>query len=109
MDAAESAGFCVLHALVDSLYVTRCGEGETSREEFERLAEEIERRTGLPIAIEDVYRYVVFLPSKQSAEIPVPNRFFCVPESGEPLLLDHLAGAIRWASGLEAGDCPAGR
>jgi type 1 glutamine amidotransferase len=27
---------------------------------------------------------------------------------GEPLFLDHLAGAIRWASGLEAGDCPAG-
>jgi type 1 glutamine amidotransferase len=23
--------------------------------------------------------------------------------------LDHLLGAIRWASGLEAGDCPAGR
>lgn len=84
MDTAESAGFRVLHALVDSLYVTKCGEDEATREEYERLAEEIERRTGLPIAIEDVYRYVVFLPSKQSAEIPVPNRFFCVPESGEP-------------------------
>ncbi len=84
MDTAESAGFRVLHALVDSLYVTKCGEEEATREEYERLAEEIEKRTELPIAIEDVYRYVVFLPSKQSAEIPVPNRFFCVPESGEP-------------------------
>jgi type 1 glutamine amidotransferase len=27
----------------------------------------------------------------------------------EPRFLDHLLGAIRWASGLEAGDCPAGR
>jgi type 1 glutamine amidotransferase len=27
----------------------------------------------------------------------------------EPLFLDHLLGAIRWASGLEPGDCPAGR
>jgi DNA polymerase II len=82
MHTAESAGFRVLHALVDSLYVTK--SGETSRQEFARLAEEIERRTQLPIDIEDVYRYVVFLPSKQSAEIPVPNRFFCVPDSGEP-------------------------
>ncbi|MGE5327578.1 MAG: DNA polymerase domain-containing protein [Deltaproteobacteria bacterium] len=82
MHTAENAGFRILHALVDSLYVTK--GSDTSREEFERLAEEIERRTGLPIAIEDVYRYVVFLPSKQSAEIPVPNRFFCVPDSGEP-------------------------
>jgi DNA polymerase elongation subunit (family B) len=85
MATAESRGFRVLHALVDSLYVQKIGsEQEATREEFERLADEIERRTQLPIAIEDVYRYVVFLPSKQSAEIPVPNRFFCVPESGEP-------------------------
>jgi DNA polymerase-2 len=35
------------------------------------------------MALEAVYRYVVFLPSKQSPEIPVPNRFFCVPEEGE--------------------------
>jgi DNA polymerase elongation subunit (family B) len=85
MDTAEHAGFRVLHALVDSLYVVKCDGGkETRREEYERLAEEIERRTELPISIEDVYRYVVFLPSKQSAEIPVPNRFFCVPDSGEP-------------------------
>ncbi len=85
MATAEGAGFRVLHALVDSLYVQKIGsEQEATREEFERLADEIERRTQLPIAIEDVYRYVVFLPSKQSAEIPVPNRFFCVPELGEP-------------------------
>ena len=85
MATAESRGFRVLHALVDSLYVQKiAGDKEATREEFEPLGEEIEHRTQLPIAIEDVYRYVVFLPSKQSAEIPVPNRFFCVPESGEP-------------------------
>jgi DNA polymerase elongation subunit (family B) len=85
MATAESRGFRVLHALVDSLYVQKIGaEQEATREEFESLAEEIEQCTQLPLAIEDVYRYVVFLPSKQSAEIPVPNRFFCVPASGEP-------------------------
>jgi len=54
-----------------------------SRADYERLAQEIEQITGLPLALEAVYRYAVFLPSKQSAEIPVPNRFFCVSEEGE--------------------------
>ena len=53
------------------------------RADYERLAEEIEQITGLPLALEAVYRFAVFLPSRQSAEIPVPNRFFCVSEEGE--------------------------
>jgi type 1 glutamine amidotransferase len=28
---------------------------------------------------------------------------------GEPLFLDHLLGAIRWAAGFDAGGCPPGR
>jgi DNA polymerase II len=79
-EAAELKGFRVLHALVDSLYVER--EGAT-RQDYEQLAQEIERLTGLPLALEAVYRYVVFLPSRQNAEIPVPNRFFAVAENGE--------------------------
>jgi DNA polymerase elongation subunit (family B) len=81
METAERAGFRVLHALVDSLYVQRQGAG---RDDYARLTREIEQHTGLPMALEAVYRYVVFLPSKQSPEVPVPNRFFCVPEEGEP-------------------------
>jgi DNA polymerase elongation subunit (family B) len=54
-----------------------------SRADYERLALEIEQITGLPLALEAVYRYAVFLPSRQCAEIPVPNRFFCVSEEGE--------------------------
>ena len=54
-----------------------------ARADYERLAAEIEQITGLPLALEAVYRFAVFLPSRQSAEIPVPNRFFCVSEEGE--------------------------
>ena len=79
-EIAENDGFLLLHALVDSLYVYK--EGAT-REEFERLASKIEDKTGLPLAIEAVYRYVVFLPSRQYADVPVPNRFFAVAEDGE--------------------------
>ncbi len=53
------------------------------RADYERLAQEIEQLTGLPLALEAVYRYAVFLPSRQCAEIPVPNRFFCVSDEGK--------------------------
>jgi len=79
-ETAEARGYHVLHALVDSLYAQK---EDATREDYENLSREIEQRTGLPMALEAVYRYVVFLPSKQSPEIPVPNRFFCVPEGGE--------------------------
>ena len=78
-ELAESRGFELLHALVDSLYVRKDG---ATREDYQALTQEIGRRTQLPIAIEAVYRYVAFLPSKQFDDIPVPNRFFAVDEEG---------------------------
>jgi len=77
-EIAENDGFQLIHALVDSLYVWK--EGAKGR--LERLATEIETRTRLPLAIESVYRYVVFLP-RAYADVPVPNRFFAVGEDGE--------------------------
>ena len=78
-ETAEAQGFEVLHALVDSLYVQRAG---ATREDIERLIQTIERATRLPIDLEAIYHYVVFLPSKQFADVPVPNRFFAVTEDG---------------------------
>jgi DNA polymerase elongation subunit (family B) len=87
-EAAEQRGFRVLHALVDSIYICRGGlrtapTPMSSHKDYLRLAQEIEQITGLPLALEAVYRYVVFLPSRQCKEIPVPNRFFCVSDEGE--------------------------
>jgi DNA polymerase-2 len=79
-ETAEGSGCRVLHALVDSLYVQK---PEATRQMYEQLACRIEADTDLPLALEAVYRYVVFLPSRQDAEIPVPNRFFAVSEDGE--------------------------
>jgi DNA polymerase II len=78
-EMAENQGYEILHALVDSLYVRKAG---ATRADFESLTEEIAARTGLPLAIEAVYRYVVFLPSRQFEDVPVPNRFFAVAEDG---------------------------
>jgi DNA polymerase II len=79
-ETAEEQGYEVLHALVDSLYVRK---QNAAGEDYARLAGDIQAQTGLPLAVEAVYRYVVFLPSRQDPEIPVPNRFFCVSTEGE--------------------------
>jgi DNA polymerase II len=79
-ETAELKGYRVLHALVDSLYVER---RDATHEDYERLAQEIEQLTNLPLALDAIYRYVVFLPSRRNSEIPVPNRFFAVAENGE--------------------------
>ncbi len=79
-EMAEGRGFELIHALVDSLYVQKPG---ATREDYEELTREIAERTRLPLSIEAIYRYVVFLPSKQFEDVPVPNRFFAVSEEGE--------------------------
>ena len=79
-EMAEDQGFELLHALVDSLYVHK--EGATEKD-YQDLAKEIAQRTELPLEIEAIYHYVVFLPSKRFADVPVPNRFFAVSGDGE--------------------------
>ncbi len=78
-EQAEAQGYEILHALVDSLYVRKAG---ATRADYEALAAEITASTQLPIALEALYRYVVFLPSRQFDDVPVPNRFFCAGEDG---------------------------
>lgn len=75
----EDQGFEVLHAIVDSFWIRKPG---STREEIERLTREINQRTNLTIAIEGRYAWLVFLPSRQDPELPVPNRYFGVFEDG---------------------------
>lgn len=79
-EAAEDAGFEVLHMFVDALWVQR---KDCSRpEDFQPLQDEITRRTGLPIALDGMYRWVAFLPSRADGRIPVGNRYFGVFQDG---------------------------
>lgn len=80
-EIAEDMGFTVLHMYVDSLFVQKNGLRQV--QDFTPLLEAIAARTGLSIALEGVYRWVVFLPSRRDARIPVPNRYFGVFQSGE--------------------------
>jgi DNA polymerase II len=75
-EAAEDLGFTVLHLYVDGLWVKKAGAKDPA--DFEPLLKAIAERTGLPIALDGVYRWVAFLPSRVDARLPVANRYFGV-------------------------------
>lgn len=86
-EAAEDLGFTVLHLYVDGMWVCRdsppADEGNPpSVADFQPLLDEIAARTGLPIALEGIYRWVAFLPSRVDARVPVANRYFGVFQDG---------------------------
>lgn len=80
-EVAEEMGFRVLHIYVDGMWVQR--SSYNNKEDFRPLLAEIEKRTGLTIALDGVYKWVAFLPSRQNKKIAVPNRYFGVFQNGE--------------------------
>jgi DNA polymerase II len=79
-EAAEDQGFDVLHMYVDGLWLHR--PGAQTPEAFQPLLDEITRRTMLPVALDGIYRWVVFLPSRLDTRVPVANRYFGVFQDG---------------------------
>jgi DNA polymerase-2 len=80
-EAAEDLGCEVLHLYVDGMWVKK--PGWSTAADFQPLLEGILARTGLPIALDGVFRWVAFLPSRLDARVPVPNRYFGVFQDGE--------------------------
>jgi DNA polymerase-2 len=79
-EAAEDQGFRVIHMYVDGMWVQKKGANRVG--DFQPLLEEISRRTRLPVALEGIYRWVVFSPSRSDARVPVPNRYFGIFQDG---------------------------
>ena len=79
-EAAEELGFTVLHMYVDGIWINK--EGCKTVKDFDSLLVTIHERTGLPIALDGIFRWIAFLPSKQDARISVANRYFGVFQDG---------------------------
>jgi DNA polymerase-2 len=79
-ETAEREGFRFLHGLTDAVWVEK--EGATE-DDYRRLGEAITEATGMPIALEGVYRWIAFLPSKGNPRVGVPNRFVGAFADGE--------------------------
>jgi DNA polymerase-2 len=72
-EICEAAGFQVLHGLTDCLWVKKEGMDEGK---LEGLCREISRATGVKLALEGVYKWIVFLASRQDPRRPVATRYF---------------------------------
>jgi DNA polymerase elongation subunit (family B) len=80
VEIAQAHEFSVVHGIVDSVWLTREGADEA---DYVSLCETIQNRLGLPLSFEGIYRWIVFLPSKVHAELPVLNRYYGTFRNGK--------------------------
>ncbi len=105
-EISEAAGFTVLHGLTDCLWLQKLG-GDFCRggpacpppggrtpgctpttgnswyeAELAELCQKISAATGVKLALEGVYRWLCFMPSKQDPRRPVATRYFGVFSDG---------------------------
>lgn len=77
-DAVESRGYHLLHALVDAIWIT-----VTPGADLEELRLAVEKEAECPLALEGVYEWIRYCPSKEDARSGVPGRYFGAFTSGE--------------------------
>ncbi len=77
---AEERGFEVVHGIVDSLWLKKKG---ASPREYVELCNTVSKEIGVQLNVEGRYRWIVFLPSRTHAEVPVLNRYYGAFESGK--------------------------
>lgn len=79
-EMVEARGFRVLHLYVDGLWIHKPGVRRAP--DYQGLLEEIQAQTGLHIALEGIYRWLAFLPSRTEPRITVANRYFGAFQDG---------------------------
>ncbi|MFW6127496.1 MAG: DNA polymerase domain-containing protein, partial [Thermodesulfobacteriota bacterium] len=79
-EICESRGYLILHGLTDCLWVQKAGLTES---ELQELCGEISRATGVKLALEGIYNWIAFLPSRQNKARPVATRYFGVFADGQ--------------------------
>jgi len=78
-ELAEAAGFRLIHAIVDSIWVHK---PRLTEREVVDLADTISRAIGISLAVEGIYRWLIFPPSRTHPRLGVPNRFVGVFRDG---------------------------
>ncbi len=76
---AEAHGFKLVHAIVDSMWVTKPG---ATNADYEKLSALIGRELDLPLSFEGQYKWIVFLTSKIDRRVTVLNRYYGVFQDG---------------------------
>ena len=81
-EAAERRDYDLIHGITDSIFIQRAGR-PPDETELAQLCAEIEKETRVPMAVDGIYTWVVFLPSKADPALGVINRYFGRFTNGE--------------------------
>jgi DNA polymerase elongation subunit (family B) len=73
MNVARRRGYRALYGNNDSLFLKRPG---AAPEDYRALADEISAHTGLSMAVDKVFRYLVLLPQKGEERTGAANRYY---------------------------------
>ncbi len=80
-EVAEADGWSLVHGLTDSLFLHRPG---ATRQDAARLARRITKAVGVPLEVEDHYRWMVTLPALTHGPlVGAPNRYYACNDVGE--------------------------
>jgi len=79
-DIVQAHGFELLYADTDSVFLKKDG---ASVEDFEGLKDILAKETGLPISLEQYYRFLVLLPLEASEKIETLKHYYGITLSGE--------------------------
>jgi len=73
---AEDKGYEVLHAITDCIFTQKKDKSKFDPAELSMLCNEITQSTGVELALDGIYSWVVFPSSKTDENIGVMNRYF---------------------------------
>lgn len=79
MNIAQSLGFKILYGNNDSLFVSKFG---ATRETYEKLAFTIAEQVGLPMTLDNHFKFLILLPQK-SRELGAANHYYGKLYNGE--------------------------
>ncbi|MEM2094851.1 MAG: DNA polymerase domain-containing protein, partial [Candidatus Bathyarchaeia archaeon] len=80
INVALEDGFNVVYGDTDSLFLKKT---EATQKDYEQLAAKISRETGLPIALDHHYKFLVFLSQESMPEMEATRRYFGKLTDGE--------------------------
>lgn len=80
LNIARARGYTTLYGNNDSLFLRKSG---TTREHYDLLADDISQKLGLPITVENHFKYLVLLPQKSEKEFGAINRYYGLTYDGE--------------------------
>lgn len=82
-EIAEEDNYYLSHAITDCIFIQKEDSSVLSKAELESLCDKITDRTGITMAIEGIYKWLVYPPSKMDSLLPVSNRYFGKFQNGE--------------------------